>query len=401
MKTRSIVVVLALAMSLAATRTADAQDLVIANARILIGNGQVIEQGSVVVRNGRIVSAAAGAAAGAGPTVDARGMTVMPGFIDGHRHIINGNPEQWFKEQAAARMQEFLEAGYTTLMSGGGPVPGIVQLQERIEKGELKGPRIITSGRADPGNFKTPELGRAQVQALAKARVEIIKAMITPEAEAGEVAVLAAIAEEAKAQKLELMVHAVSPKAMLAAVKAGATKLVHTPHYDWLTEAEARTVRDAGVEVLSCAGFGLPVFGVFNKDNVPTFRDGKPWPAGILDSQGRGQEAGQKAVNARTLWDAGVVYGFGTDTSYHPLAGLSHELRALNLMFSPQDLVTIMGPNTAAFIDKSGELGTLEAGKLADIVILDGNPLDGYWNLLTARVVIKGGVIVVDKRERR
>ncbi len=86
--------------------------------------------------------------------------------------------------------------------------------------------------------------------------------------------------------------------------------------------------------------------------------------SGILDGQGgRGKEAGEKAVNARTLWDAGVTYGFGTDTGYHPKAGLAHELRALNLMFSPQDIVKLMGPNTAAFIEKSTDLGTLRAGQ--------------------------------------
>jgi imidazolonepropionase-like amidohydrolase len=377
---------------------AGAQDLVITNARIIVGNGQVIERGSVVVRNGRIASVgAAGATAGA-TTIDAGGMTVMPGFIDAHRHVIQGNADQWFKTQAADRMREFLEAGYTTLMSGGGPVPGIVQLKERIEKGELKGPRIITSGRADPANFKTPAEARAQVQALARARVEIIKASISPAAETWETDVLAAIVDEGRTHRLNVMVHAVSPKAMLAAVRAGAQKLVHTPHFGWLTEEEARTVRDAGVEVLSCAGFGVPVFGVFNQNNVPTFRDGKPWPEAILDGKGRGREAGEKIVNARTLWDSGAVYGYGTDTGYHPLQGLAHELRTLNVMFSPQDLIKLMGPNTAAFIEKTAELGTLETGKLADIVMLEGNPLEGYWHLLNAKVVIKGGVVVVDKR---
>ena len=379
--------------------TASAQSLVVTNARIIVGNGQVIEQGSIVVKNGRIASVAAGAATAPGaPLVDARGMTAMPGFIDAHRHIIPGDANAWLERDAAVRMQEFLESGYTTLMSGGGPVPGIGQLKERIEKGALKGPRIITSGRADPANFPTAEKARAQVQTLAKAGVEIIKAAISPAATPDETATLAAVTVEARRHKLDVMVHAVSPKAMIAAVKAGATKLVHTPHFGWLSEADARVVRDAGVEVLSCAGFGVPVFGVFNSNNVPTFRDGKPWPDAILDGQGRGREAGEKIVNARTLWDAGVVYGYGTDTGYHPRLGLAHELRTLNVVFSPQDLIKLMGPNTAAFIEKSSELGTLEPGKLADIVILDGNPLEGYWHLLNPKVVIKGGEIAVDKR---
>jgi len=376
-----------------------AQNLTIINARIIVGNGQVIERGSIVVRNGRILSVAEGASvAPPAQAIDARGMTAMPGFIDAHRHIIAGSADQWLEEQAPARMQEFLDAGYTTLMSGGGPVPGIVELKQRIEKSELKGPRIITSGRADPGELKTPDVARARVRSLAQAGVEIIKAAIAPAPSAQELEVLAAVTDEARKYKLDVMVHAVSPAAMLAAVKAGATKLVHTPHGGWLTEADARVVKDAGVEMLSTIGFGVPVFGVFNQKNVPTFRDGKPWPGGILDGQGRGREAGEKAVNARTLWDAEVTYGFGTDTGYLPKAGLAHELRALNLMFSPQDIVTLMGPNTAAFIEKSSELGTLEPSKLADIVLLEGNPLEGYWNLLNAKVVIKGGAVVVDKR---
>jgi imidazolonepropionase-like amidohydrolase len=381
-----------------AAATASAQDLTITNARVIVGTGQVIEQGTIVVRNGRIASVGAGGGAAGARTIDARGLTAMPGFIDAHRHIIGGNADQWFKQQAAVRMQEFLEAGYTTLMSGGGPVPGIVQLQERTASGQLKGPRIVTSGRADPDNFKTPEDARAQVRMLKQAGVEIIKARIEPPAVEEQLAKLRAVTDEAKKANLGVMVHAVSPRAMVEAVKAGATKLVHTPHNGYVTAEQAKFIKDSGIEVLSCIGFGVPVFGVFNKENKPTFRDGSPWPGGMAGVGNDGREAGEKAVNARMLWDAGVTYGFGTDTGYHPKDGLAHELRALNLMFSPIDLVRLMGPNTAAFLEKSSELGTLEPGKFADIVLLGGNPLEGYWNLLTPRVVIKGGEVVVDKR---
>jgi imidazolonepropionase-like amidohydrolase len=393
------VVALTLCGLVCSPRDLAAQNLVISNARIITGAGVVIERGSIVVRDGRIVSVAAGGAAAQGAQViDARGMTALPGFIDAHRHVMSGNDDRWFKEQSVDRMREFLEAGYTTLMSGGGPFPGILELKRRVDSEALKGPRIITSGRVDPDNFKTEDLARGQVRKYAQAGIEVIKARIDPEPSAAQKTILAIVIDEAKTQKLDVMVHAVSVPAMLAALDAGATKLVHTPHGGWLSLDDARNVAAAGVETLSTIGFGVPVFGVFNKDNVPTFRDGSPWPDGILDGKGRGREAGEKAVNGRTLWDAGVTYGFGTDTGYHPREGLKHELRALSLMFSTQDIIKLMGPNTAAFIEKSKDLGTLETGKLADIVLVDGDPLDLIYNLLNVKVVVKGGTVVVDKR---
>ena len=377
---------------------AAAQDLVITNARILDGTGTDIDRGTIVVRGGRIVSVTAGPASAEGlPVIDANGMTLLPGFIDAHRHIINGDSDQWFREQSVARMQEFLEAGYTTLMSGGGPVPGIVQLQQKIVDGELAGPRIITSGRVDPGNFKTEELARAEVGKMAAAGVEIIKARI--DESDGNRELLAAIVDEAKKYNLQVMVHAVTVPAMRSAITAGAGKLVHTTNNSWLTNEEAQMVRDAGIENLTTVGFAVPTFGVFNDDNIPTFRDGSPWPEGILDTGSNA--AGEKVVNARTLWDNGVTLGFGTDTGYLPLDGLAHELRALNLMFSPQDIIKLMGPNTAAFIDMSAAIGTLEAGKIADMVLVDGDPLKLIFNLLNVAVVIQGGTVVVDHRDQQ
>ena len=375
-----------------ASLTAAAQDLVITNARILDA-GTDIARGSIVIDDGRIVSVAAGAAAAAGrPTLDAGGRTVLPGYIDAHRHIINGDSDQWFREQSAARMQEFLDAGFTTLMSGGGPMPGIMELKRRIDSGELKGPRVITSGRADPANFKTEDEARTQVRALAAAGVEIVKASVTP----AEKDMLAVVVDEARKHDLEVMVHAVTAPAMLAAIEAGAAKLVHTPHDSFLTNEQARMVAAAGIENLSTVGFAAPVFGVFNQDNVPTFRDGSPWPSGIL---GTGSNAaGEKPVNARTLWDNGVVYGFGTDTNYLPLDGLYHELKVLNLMFSPRDVVKLMGTNTAAFVEMTNDLGTIAPGKIADLTVVDGDPLKLIFNLMNVAVVVQGGKIVVDRR---
>jgi len=370
-----------------------AQDLLIENARIITGTGSVIPQGTIVVRDGRIVTVSAAQARAAGVTrIDAGGLTVMPGFIDAHRHIMRGDDATWFAEEAVDRMREFLEAGFTTLMSGGGPVPGILELKRRVEAGELVGPRIITSGRVDPENFPTPALARAEVARLAGLGIEIIKARIEPE----DRDLLAEIVAEAKRHRLEVMVHAVTVPAMLAAIEAGAGKLVHTPHDSFMTPEQARMVAAAGIENLSTAGFALPTFGVFNDDNIPTFRDGSPWPEQIL---GTGSNAaGEKPVNGRTLWDAGVTYGFGTDTGYLPRQGLVHELRALNLVFSAQDIIKLMGPNTAAFIDMADQLGTLEPGKLADLVFIDGDPLDMIFDLRNVVTVIKGGKVVIDKR---
>ena len=364
-----------------------AQDLLTRNARIVDANG-VIERGNIVIRNGRIASIGAGATASGLEEIDAEGMSAMPAFIDGHRHIMGRN----FDQERVVRMQQFLDAGYTTLMEGGGRPPDIVDLKRQIADGELVGPRIITSGRADPGNFPTPEMARAQVRALAEAGVDIIKARI----EAEDKAVLEAIVDEGHRVGLEVMVHAANVPAMVAAVEAGAAKLVHTPHNSFMTPEHAQMVADAGIENLSTVGFAVPLFDVYNNDNEPTFRNGAPWPEEIL---GTGSNAaGEKVVNARTLWDAGVTYGYGTDSGYLPKDGLAHELKSLNLVFSPRDLVKLMGPNTAAFVDMEDDLGTLETGKLADIVLLGGDPLEGYWNFLDVKMTIKEGVIVSDQR---
>src|SRR5215471_538502 len=378
------------------TSSLPAQDLTIVNARIIGPNAAVIERGSIVARGGKIMSVAAGAPqAPSGRTIDAKGMTAMPGFIDAHRHINTGPNEK-------AQMQALLEAGYTTILSGGGPAGGNITLRDHIEKGVINGPRIIPSGRiALRGN--TPEMARAEVRKLAEMGVKFTgEIALTPEPgpSVQEIDVLKAVVDEAKKAGVFVQVHSVSSPALVAGIDAGVKLFVHLPNKNFVSREEGKKLADAGAKILTTTGFGPPVFGVFADDNKPRFRDGRPWPESIVDGVRLGEEAGYAMVNARTVWDQGGVVGYCTDTTYDPLAGLNQELKVLNVMFSMQDIIRLMGPNTASYIQMGDQLGTLEPGKIADITIVDGNPLDGYWNMLRTKIVVKGGVVVVDKRSR-
>lgn len=388
-------VVLPLALPVAA------QDATILNARVVIANGVVFESGSIVVRGGKIVEVTPGAPAQrVGTVIDARGMTAVPGFLDAHKHINTGPLE---KQQ----MAELIEAGFTTVLSGGGPGDGNIVLRDKIERGELNGPHVLPSERINLRG--TPDEARAAIRAMAAKGIRHTgEIAITPEPfpPFAELDVLRAALDEGAKAGVQVNVHSVSTPAMVAATQAGVRRQVHLPNKDFMGFDDADAIVKPGTIVLELISFGAPVIDVFAKDNLPRFRTGLAWPETIAganrDAKGRalGTEGAYTLINARRIWDAsgGTALGYGSDQNFPVKDVLEHQLKSLMVMFSPLDVLRILGPNTAAYLNIQDEVGTLEPGKRADIVLLDGNPLADFHDFLKTKVVLKAGRVVVDKR---
>jgi imidazolonepropionase-like amidohydrolase len=421
---------------------APAQDLVITNARIIDGTGKVIERGSVVAKDGKILTISAGAlpgvsagrtpagqvSTGAAHRIDANGMTVMAGFIDAHRHIIRGEPNAWLRDHVVEDMKSFVNAGFTTVFSMADDPHAILELRRKLAAGEITGPRlyavrVIPLAAATPGPAAPPrgpytdlartdparppdrpatappaipdEQTRAAVRAAKQEGFDAIKTFMIATPGGPEGHTLAVIVNEAHKQGLRVFTHATAVVDALAAVNAHVDVLAHTAHIGHLEEDETarQTILNSGIPMVSTLAVFIPHFDAANK---PLFRDGGPFPMPRPLSSG-----GQGPVNARILWDGGMAYAYGTDTQWDPRESLIDELRALNLVFSPRDIIKIMGPNTAAAIGKSAELGTLEPGKRADLVIIAGDPLTDVFDLTRVVFVVKDGKVVSDTRGKR
>jgi imidazolonepropionase-like amidohydrolase len=399
------------AIGVVAPNSAMAQDVAITNARIIVGSGQVIDSGTIIVRGGKIASVTAGPAPAAGlKVIDAKGMSAMPGFIDCHKHVNTGPNEK-------AQMQSLLEAGYTTILAGGGQADNNIALRDHIDSGMINGPRILPSGQVSIR--QTPAEARAAVQALAAKGVKHTGEIgLTPEPAPpqAEIEVLKAIVDEAAKAGVQVNVHAVSSPAMVAAVDAGVRRLVHLPNKDWTSYEAAERVAQTGSIVSGLIAFGAPNIDresaapaavTFPRDNTTRFRDGKPWPEAIAganrDAKGRatGTEGGYTIINARRIWDADpnhTTISYSTDQNFADLLVLEHELKSYSIVFSMADIHRIIGPNAARFVGMADQIGTLEAGKLADIILIDGNPTLNIYEMLKTKVVLKEGKVVVDKR---
>ncbi len=385
---------------------------------VITGDGRMLEHATVLVEDDKIVKVAKqditipqGA-----QKIPLDGMTLLPGFIDSHIHIcLDGSPdpvstmmaeshtETTLKAAGAAR--QTLMAGITTVRDMGGKDGIDLGLKQAINSGLIQGPRMLVSGRliCMTGGHgwrlgqeaNGPDEVRRAAREQIKAGVDIIKLMatggvMTPGVQPGseqftEEEMRAGVEEAHKAGK-KTATHAMGTQGILNALRAGIDSIEHGVYLN--EEAVALMVEDKvpfiptisacyHIEAKGVAA-GIPEYAVEKTLMV------KP----------------HHLESIRMAREAGVLIAAGTD------AGTPFNLHGKNLGeirllvdyggFSPMEAIEAGTRASALTLGLENELGTIEEGKIADLIMVTGNPLENIDILLerkSVRLVMQGGII--------
>ena len=378
------------------------RDFALVGARIVDGTTRApIEDGAVLVRDGRIASVGPRQALTVPSgvrTIDVRGKTIIPGLWDMHAHVA-------LPEWGPA----YLGVGVTTARDMGGEMRALVALRDAIASGRILGPRLLLAGLVDgsgPEAFgttyaDTPEQGRAVVDAYHAAGFQQMKlyTLIKPD-------VAGAIIRRAHEVGMTVTGHVPRAMTLAAMVDSGADNVAHLP---LRSETPASDVAQL-VQMLAANIVVDPtvswneLLSRPRQTRLTSFQPGfagAPWP--LRAAYGSVRNAGDSAAFHRslraqlavikTMHDAGVRIVAGTD---YGLPGFSL-LRELELYveagLSPLDAIRAATAVPAEVMGLTNEVGTIEAGKRADLVVLDADPLADIHNVRTGRWVVVGGVM--------
>ena len=375
----------------------------VAASAVFDGKGQVQQNRRIVIEGGKIV-AVEPLTTNAAVTYDLRGLTVLPGWIDSHVHINStfgpdggtkfGQPStpEAAAQAAAENAHAALMAGFTTLQSVGAPED--IPLRDAIARGEIAGPRILTSGETLMGRGEqtgTPEEIRAFVRKQKAAGADLLKIYAAGGMRAGGMTMsqeqLNAACDEAHKVGLRTLVHAMR-EAVRAAVAAGCTQVEHglgASDDDLKLMAEKGTILDPQA--------GLLVQNYL--DNAEQFADTPYFPKTAAEF------ASMKEifpiisdVLRRAYKTPGLKIVYGTDS----LAGM-HGRNAEDMINAVHDGVDAMrvlvaaNSGAAEAIGLANRIGSLAPGMEADIIAVDGDPTKDISAVRRVKFVMKGGVI--------
>jgi len=356
-------------------------------------------------------------------TIDAGGFTVLPGLIDSHVHLFpmgssagidnDAALEKFIRDKLPLRLRDYLERGVTTVFSVGDAWPAVRDLRQRLDAGEISGPRLFMTGPilTAPGGYPaaticagsswcrsrlTVELrdethARRTVIELAAAGVDAIKVVYDDaRAEKLDLNLIRIVTGEAHALGLPVVVHTTKVPDALEVAELGADVLAHLPSGGAIDRDSATQLQQRGVIILSTAGVYAPVRGTGGEQRtVFGLRYGPPFDR--FHAQG--------LTNARALMEQGVPLAFGSGTAmFVPSKSLDGELAALSQVpFTPSQLIDAMTINAARALGKEADLGRINVGNRADLVLVNTS---SDHDIASADVVmvIKDGRIVVDRR---
>ncbi len=389
------------------------------DARVVVGDGRVLEKAAVVVEGARIVKVVAknGAVPKAAERISLKGYTLMPGFIDAHIHIVmDGSADpitRCLQEpvvattlKAADFARATLMAGVTTVRDMGGKAGIDLGLKQAINAGLVPGPRMLVSGqlicmtgghgwqvgREANGPDEVRRAAREQI----KAGADIVKLMatggvLTPAVEPGSEqlteAEMRAGVEEAHKAGRKTATHAMGTRGIMNALKAGIDSIEHGVYLDEETVALMKQRGVALVPTISALyhietrglAAGIPAYAVEKTLKV------KP----------------HHLESIRMAREAGVLVASGTDAGT-PFNCHGQNLGEVRLLveyggFTPAEAIEAATRVNARVLGLEKDLGTIAEGKIADLVAVRGNPLADIGLLAgpeSVSLVVQGGRIV-------
>ncbi|WP_081867810.1 metal-dependent hydrolase family protein [Hymenobacter sp. IS2118] len=426
--TRKSIPAWAVAALLLSTPAAFAQKTYLHCGQLLdVRSGKLLSQQTIVVEKDRIVAVQSGYTAAGGPqdkVINLENRTVMPGLIDCHVHVEGETSKDNFVKEftqnpadvayeAIANVNKTLMAGFTTVRDLGGS--GVnVSLRNAINRGLVVGPRIITAGKAisgtgghmDPTNgyrldlmgvpgpadgiINGPDQGRQAVREQYKRGADLIKIASTggvlsvakdgsaPQMTEEEIR---AVVETARDLGLAVACHAHGAEGMKRAVRAGVTSIEHGTLMD---DETMKLMKKYGTWYVPTITAGK---SVADSAKIPGYYPALVTPKALA--------IGPKLQGTfGRAYKAGVKIAFGTDA-----AVFRHGVNALEFGYMTEagmpaaEAIRSATLSAAELLGRSSDLGTLEAGKLADIIAVEGNPLQDISAMMRPRFVMKAGVM--------
>ncbi|MCI0426403.1 MAG: amidohydrolase family protein [Nitrospiraceae bacterium] len=373
------------------------KSVTIRSVRVIDGTGRTIERATVVIRGATIAAVGSDRdlSLPRGTTkIDGRGLTLLPGLIDCHVHLCLGaEPDvidaiakeppalTLLKSSHAAR--QTLEAGFTTVRDVGSRDHSIFTLQQAIDTGLVPGPRIVAAGLAicsigGHARFIGQEVeGVQQVRTVVRAQIAagatVIKVIASggvltpgtsPDQAQMTVEELQAAVEEAQRAGRKVAAHAHGSSGMKNAIRAGAHSIEHATLMD---EDAATMMKRQGV-------FMVPTLSALA--TTAACRLGCGIPESTLEKAKSMTKRHQ--VSFMKAHRSGILIAMGTDagTPFNYHGDNAQELeRMVAFGMSPMQAILASTSAAAHLIGIQDQVGIIEKGKLADLLLLKGNPL--------------------------